>query len=184
VGLGYIRLGQPATTLSGGEAQRIKLSAELSRRSTGKTVYVLDEPTTGLSFDDANKLIRVLHRLVEAGNSVILIEHHLDLIKNADWLIDLGPSAGERGGKIIAEGTPEYIASISSSSTGNYLSKLDGIKSNDQSPGWPGSNIISSNHTKTSNITKFIFPPRPDMPKRAPKRNRRRRYRRRFTAIT
>ena len=184
VGLGYIRLGQPATTLSGGEAQRIKLSAELSRRSTGKTVYVLDEPTTGLSFDDANKLIRVLHRLVEAGNSVILIEHHLDLIKNADWLIDLGPSAGERGGKIIAEGTPEYIASISSSSTGIYLSDLDGIKANNQSPGWSNSKVVSSNHIKTRNVTKSIFPPRPDMPKRPPKRNRRRRYRRSFASIT
>ncbi len=135
VGLGYIHLGQPATTLSGGEAQRIKLASELSKRSTGKTVYILDEPTTGLSFDDAAKLMIVLHRLVDAGNSVILIEHHLDLIKNADWIVDLGPLAGERGGELVAEGTPEFVASVKKSSTGRYLSDMNGIKPNAKAPG-------------------------------------------------
>lgn len=127
VGLGYVHLGQPATTLSGGEAQRIKLASELSKRSTGKTVYILDEPTTGLSFDDAAKLMIVLHRLVDAGNSIILIEHHLDLIKNADWILEMGPLAGERGGKVIAEGTPEFVASVKKSSTGQYLAEMNGI---------------------------------------------------------
>ena len=121
VGLGYIRLGQPATTLSGGEAQRIKLSAELSRRATGKTLYIMDEPTTGLSFEDCANLLNVIHRLVDAGNSVILIEHHLDLIKNGDWIIDLGPGGGDSGGHIIAVGTPEDIAKVKRSHTGNYL---------------------------------------------------------------
>ena len=121
VGLGYIRLGQPATHLSGGEAQRVKLSTELSKRATGRTLYILDEPTTGLSFEDCAYLLRVLHRLVDSGNSVILIEHHLDLIKNADWLIDLGPGAGDRGGSIIAEGTPEQVIQMDHSHTGRYL---------------------------------------------------------------
>jgi len=121
VGLGYIKLGQPATTLSGGEAQRVKLATELSRRSTGKTLYILDEPTTGLSFEDAAALLRVLHRLVDGGNTVILIEHHLDMIKNADYLIDLGPGAGDRGGYVIATGTPEEVAQEDSSFTGQYL---------------------------------------------------------------
>jgi excinuclease ABC subunit A len=121
VGLGYIKLGQPAPTLSGGEAQRVKLSTELSKRSTGKTLYILDEPTTGLSFEDAAALLRVLHRLVDGGNTVVLIEHHLDMIKNADYIIDLGPGAGDRGGYVIATGTPEEIATIESSYTGNYL---------------------------------------------------------------
>ncbi len=124
VGLGYIKLGQPATTLSGGEAQRVKLSTELSRRSTGKTLYILDEPTTGLSFQDCDALLEVLHRLVDAGNTVVLIEHHLDLIKNADWIIDLGPGAGEKGGYVIAEGTPEEIAQVAHSYTGQYLKPL------------------------------------------------------------
>ena len=127
VGLGYIRLGQPATTLSGGEAQRIKLASELSKRSTGQTLYILDEPTTGLSFDDAAKLLTVLHRLVDSGNTVLLIEHHLDLIKNADWIIDLGPFAGDDGGELVAIGTPEYIASVGDSFTGNYLRHFSGI---------------------------------------------------------
>ena len=121
VGLGYIRLGQPATTLSGGEAQRVKLATELSRRATGKTLYILDEPTTGLSFQDCAALLGVLHRLVDAGNTVVLIEHHLDLIKNADWVVDLGPGAGERGGQVIAAGTPEEVAELEESHTGRYL---------------------------------------------------------------
>ena len=135
VGLGYIRLGQPATTLSGGEAQRIKLAAELSKRSTGQTLYILDEPTTGLSFDDAAKLLTVLHRLVDNGNTVLLIEHHLDLIKNADWIIDLGPFAGDEGGELVAVGTPEFIASVDDSFTGNYLRDLSGIVPDEDAPG-------------------------------------------------
>ena len=121
VGLGYIRLGQPATTLSGGEAQRVKLATELSRRATGKTLYILDEPTTGLSFQDCAALLGVLHRLVDAGNTVVLIEHHLDLIKNADWIVDLGPGAGDKGGNVIATGTPEDVAVTEGSHTGYYL---------------------------------------------------------------
>jgi excinuclease ABC subunit A len=124
VGLGYIRLGQPAPTLSGGEAQRVKLATELSRRSTGKTLYILDEPTTGLSFEDIAALLRVLQRLVDAGNTVVVIEHHLDVIKNADYIIDLGPGAGDRGGYIVATGTPEEIAQEGSSVTGQYLGKV------------------------------------------------------------
>jgi excinuclease ABC subunit A len=135
VGLGYIRLGQPATTLSGGEAQRVKLATELSKRATGKTLYILDEPTTGLSFSDADALLQVLHKLVDTGNTVIVIEHHLDLIKNADWVIDLGPQAGERGGNLVAEGTPEYVASVASSYTGQYLKKLPGLKARKSAPG-------------------------------------------------
>ena len=124
VGLGYIRLGQPATQLSGGEAQRVKLSTELSKRATGQTLYILDEPTTGLSFEDCSHLMRVLHRLVDAGNSVVLIEHHLDLIKSADWLIDLGPGAGDRGGDIVAQGTPEDLTAMDHSQTGHYLREV------------------------------------------------------------
>jgi excinuclease ABC subunit A len=124
VGLGYIRLGQPAPTLSGGEAQRVKLATELSRRSTGRTLYILDEPTTGLSFEDIAALLRVLQRLVDAGNTVVVIEHHLDVIKNADHIIDLGPGAGDRGGYIVATGTPEGIAQEESSVTGQYLGKV------------------------------------------------------------
>jgi excinuclease ABC subunit A len=124
VGLGYIRLGQPATTLSGGEAQRVKLATELSRRATGKTIYLLDEPTTGLSFSDCAALLGVLHRLVDTGNTVILIEHNLDIIKNSDWVIDLGPGAGDKGGKLIATGTPEQLAANSKSFTGMYLKRV------------------------------------------------------------
>ena len=138
VGLGYVRLGQPATTLSGGEAQRIKLASELSRRSTGRTLYILDEPTTGLSFEDCAKLMQVLHKLVDAGNTVVLIEHHLDLIKNADWIVDLGPGAGERGGNLVAEGTPEFIASVAGSATGMYLKEVPGIRPDPHADGHAG----------------------------------------------
>ena len=124
VGLGYVKIGQPATTLSGGEAQRVKLSTELSRRSTGKTVYILDEPTTGLHTADVHKLIEVLHRLVDNGNSVIVIEHNLDVIKTADWILDLGPEGGDEGGEIIAQGTPEQVAATEGSYPGQYLKKL------------------------------------------------------------
>ena len=124
VGLGYIHLGQPATTLSGGEAQRVKLATELSRRATGRTLYVLDEPTTGLHFADVEKLLQVLHRLVETGNTVLVIEHNLDVIKTADWIIDLGPEGGDRGGRVIAEGTPERIAESPGSATGEYLARV------------------------------------------------------------
>ena len=135
VGLGYIKLGQPATTLSGGEAQRIKLATELSKRSTGNTLYVLDEPTTGLSFEDVNKLLSVLQKLVEKGNTVILIEHNIDLIKCADWIIDLGPGAGDKGGSIVAEGTPEFIASIKKSETGKHLKNQKSIVANNNAKG-------------------------------------------------
>jgi excinuclease ABC subunit A len=121
VGLGYIKLGQPAPTLSGGEAQRIKLATELSRRATGKTLYLIDEPTTGLSFYDVHHLLNVLQRLVDKGNSILVIEHNLDVIRCADWLIDLGPEGGDRGGQIIAVGTPEEIAQNPNSYTGFYL---------------------------------------------------------------
>jgi excinuclease ABC subunit A len=124
VGLGYIRLGQPATTLSGGEAQRIKLATELSRRATGRTMYILDEPTTGLHFADVERLLMVLQRLVESGNTVVVIEHNLDIIKSADWLIDLGPEGGDRGGEIVAEGTPEQVARIPESYTGHFLARI------------------------------------------------------------
>jgi excinuclease ABC subunit A len=126
VGLGYIRLGQPATTLSGGEAQRVKLATELSRRSTGQTMYILDEPTTGLSFADIDCLLQVLQRLVDIGNTVVIIEHHLDVIKNADYIIDLGPGAGDDGGYIIATGTPEEVAMVETSFTGRYLCNVLG----------------------------------------------------------
>ena len=121
VGLGYIHLGQPATTLSGGEAQRVKLATELSKRATGRTFYLLDEPTTGLSFEDCAALLRELHRLVDNGNTVVLIEHHLDLNKNADWIIDLGPGAGDQGGQLVAAGTPELLVKHPDSHTGRYL---------------------------------------------------------------
>ena len=123
VGLGYIRLGQPSTQLSGGEAQRIKLAAELSRRSTGRTIYILDEPTTGLHFADVHKLIEILQRLTGQGNTVVVIEHNLDVIKTADYIIDLGPEGGDRGGTLVAAGTPEEVASIPESYTGIYIKR-------------------------------------------------------------
>jgi excinuclease ABC subunit A len=121
VGLGYIKIGQSATTLSGGEAQRVKLAKELARRSTGKTLYIFDEPTTGLHSDDINKLLKVLHKLVELGNTAIVIEHNMDVIKTADYVIDVGPGGGDKGGRIVACGTPEQIVKVKESITGEYL---------------------------------------------------------------
>ena len=127
VGLGYVRLGQPAPTLSGGEAQRVKLASELSKRSTGHTIYILDEPTTGLHFEDIRKLLGVLSRLVDQGNTVIVIEHNLDVVKTADWIIDLGPDGGDGGGTVVVEGTPEKVAKTPESYTGQYLAPLLGV---------------------------------------------------------
>ena len=124
VGLSYIRLGQAATTLSGGEAQRVKLARELSKRDTGKTLYILDEPTTGLHFEDIQLLLTVLHRLRDHGNTVVVIEHNLDVIKTADWIVDLGPEGGSGGGQIIAEGTPEDVAAMPQSHTGHFLADV------------------------------------------------------------
>ena len=124
VGLSYVRLGQSATTLSGGEAQRVKLSRELSKRGTGKTLYILDEPTTGLHFQDIQQLLDVLHRLRDQGNTVVVIEHNLDVIKTADWVIDLGPEGGAGGGEVVATGTPEQVAEIPGSHTGVFLHRL------------------------------------------------------------
>jgi excinuclease ABC subunit A len=127
VGLGYVRLGQPAPTLSGGEAQRVKLSAELGKRATGRTIYILDEPTTGLHFEDVRRLLGVLDRLVATGNTVLVIEHNLDVIKSADWVVDLGPEGGEAGGCVVAEGPPEHVAKTPASHTGRYLAPLLGL---------------------------------------------------------
>ena len=124
VGLDYIRLGQPSTQLSGGEAQRVKLASELSKRQTGRTLYILDEPTTGLHFADVHKLIHVLEALVEAGNTVVVIEHNLDVIKRADHIIDMGPDGGTGGGRVIAEGTPEEVVQVKGSYTGEFLKKM------------------------------------------------------------
>jgi excinuclease ABC subunit A len=124
VGLGYIHVGQQATTLSGGEAQRVKLSKELSRRATGRTLYILDEPTTGLHFHDVAKLLDVLHELVDQGNTVIVIEHNLEVIKTADWIVDLGPEGGDAGGEVVAVGTPEELAANPASYTGQYLKQV------------------------------------------------------------
>ena len=124
VGLGYIKLGQSSTTLSGGEAQRVKLATELSKRSTGKTIYILDEPTTGLHTADVHKLTEVLDKLVEGGNTVVVIEHNLDVIKTADYIIDMGPEGGDNGGTVIASGTPEQVSKVEKSYTGKYLKKM------------------------------------------------------------
>ena len=124
VGLSYVKLGQPSTTLSGGEAQRIKLATELSRRSTGHTIYILDEPTTGLHFADVHKLIDIIHRLAEGGNTVVVIEHNLDVIKTADYIIDMGPEGGDRGGTVVACGTPEKVAKVKGSYTGHYIDRI------------------------------------------------------------
>ncbi len=129
VGLGYIHLGQSATTLSGGEAQRVKLATELSKRDTGRTLYILDEPTTGLHFEDVRMLLEVLHRLVDRGNTVLVIEHNLDVIKTADWIVDLGPEGGTKGGHVVATGTPEQVAKVTASYTGHFLKKLLGRRS-------------------------------------------------------
>ncbi|MBQ4231766.1 MAG: ATP-binding cassette domain-containing protein, partial [Lachnospiraceae bacterium] len=137
VGLSYIKLGQPSTTLSGGEAQRVKLATELSKRSTGKTIYILDEPTTGLHFADVHKLIEILHRLTDGGNTVVVIEHNLDVIKTADYIIDMGPEGGSGGGTVIAKGTPEAVAKVKESYTGQYLKSMlkNGIKANSVAEG-------------------------------------------------
>ena len=127
VGLGYIKIGQQATTLSGGEAQRVKLSKELARRATGSTLYILDEPTTGLHFEDVRKLLEVLNEFVDAGNTVVVIEHNLDVIKTADWLIDLGPEGGDGGGEVVAMGSPEQVATVKRSHTGRYLTEILGL---------------------------------------------------------
>jgi excinuclease ABC subunit A len=124
VGLDYVKLGQPATTLSGGEAQRVKLAKELGKIATGRTLYILDEPTTGLHFADIEKLLEVLQRLVDAGNTVLVIEHNLDVIKQADWIVDLGPEGGEAGGEVIATGTPEDVAAVEASVTGEFLREI------------------------------------------------------------
>ena len=124
VGLGYVKIGQPATTLSGGEAQRVKLATELSKRSTGKTIYILDEPTTGLHTADVSRLLEVLEKLVDAGNTVLVIEHNLDVIKTADYIIDLGPEGGDGGGSIVCTGTPEQVAKCKKSYTGQYLAPM------------------------------------------------------------
>ena len=126
VGLGYIQVGQQATTLSGGEAQRVKLAKELSRRATGRTLYILDEPTTGLHFHDVRKLLEVLHALVESGNTVVVIEHNLEVIKTADWIVDLGPEGGDGGGRVVADGTPDEVAAVAESYTGQFLRRALG----------------------------------------------------------
>ncbi|MFP5282508.1 MAG: excinuclease ABC subunit A, partial [Actinomycetes bacterium] len=157
VGLGYVRLGQPAPTLSGGEAQRVKLASELQKRSTGRTLYVLDEPTTGLHFEDIRKMLGVLGRLVDAGNTVVVIEHNLDVIKTADWLIDMGPEGGSRGGMVIAEGTPEQVAANPVSYTGGFLAPiLDGR----QVPvGQPQPELVAAAVDRTVPTTKKALKP-------------------------
>ena len=154
VGLGYVRLGQPATTLSGGEAQRVKLASELQKRSTGRTVYVLDEPTTGLHFEDIRKLLGVLSSLVDKGNSVLVIEHNLDVIKTADWIIDMGPEGGSRGGMVVAEGTPEEVAAVPESHTGTFLAPILAGRGAQQ-PGAPRrQKVVAAKSAPASRTTK------------------------------
>ena len=174
VGLGYVRLGQPAPTLSGGEAQRVKLATELQKRSTGRTVYVLDEPTTGLHFEDIRKLLEVLQGLVEKGNTVIVIEHNLDVIKSADWIVDLGPEGGKRGGTVIAQGTPEHVASVEASFTGQFLGPILEKAGHTPRPSTSGPSAPPS--SSRPRVRRRRRPrPRP----RPPRRPRRRRPRRR-----
>ncbi|MCU1591201.1 MAG: excinuclease subunit, partial [Frankiales bacterium] len=155
VGLGYVRLGQPAPTLSGGEAQRVKLASELQKRQTGRTVYILDEPTTGLHFEDINKLLGVLGRLVDQGNSVIVIEHNLDVIKTADWVVDMGPEGGSGGGTVVAEGTPEEVAAVDASHTGRFLKEvLAGRSRFPAPPGEPAPRRTATKVTATKPATK------------------------------
>ena len=146
VGLGYLRLGQPATTLSGGEAQRLKIAAELAARASGEMLYLLDEPTTGLHLDDVKKLLQVLHRLVDTGNTVVLVEHHLDVVRAADWVIDLGPEGGEEGGEIVAEGPPEVVAQTPGSYTGKFLAEM--LSKNGGSRNGLPKNGVPTNGTK------------------------------------
>jgi excinuclease ABC subunit A len=143
VGLGYVRLGQPAPTLSGGEAQRVKLAGELQKRSSGRTVYVLDEPTTGLHFEDIRKLLGVLQGLVDKGNTVIVIEHNLDVIKCADWIVDLGPEGGSGGGRVVAEGTPEDVVTVEASHTGRFLGPVLAGRSATVAPRSPAPSVAA-----------------------------------------
>jgi excinuclease ABC subunit A len=155
VGLGYVRLGQPAPTLSGGEAQRVKLASELQRRSTGRTIYVLDEPTTGLHFEDVRRLLAVLQSLVEKGNTVLVIEHNLDVIKSADWIVDMGPEGGSGGGRVVAEGTPEQVAQAEASHTGRFLAEvLDGHAPVALGNGVPRSSAAPASSAKGNSKTK------------------------------
>jgi excinuclease ABC subunit A len=155
VGLGYVHLGQSATTLSGGEAQRMKLARELSKRQTGKTLYLLDEPTTGLHFDDVRKLLEVLHRLVDLGNSVIIIEHNLDVIRNADWVIDLGPEGGEDGGHIVGEGRPAKIAATSGSYTGQFLQRYYKLSNGRLAPAEPEDEAVLAANSDGLTVSSF-----------------------------
>ena len=153
VGLGYVHLGQSATTLSGGEAQRMKLARELSKRQTGKTLYLLDEPTTGLHFDDVRKLLEVLHRLADLGNSVIIIEHNLDVIRNADWVIDLGPEGGEDGGRIVGEGRPAKIAATPGSYTGQFLKRYYKLSNGRLSPAEMEEDLITTSNPNGDGVS-------------------------------
>jgi excinuclease ABC subunit A len=160
VGLGYIHLGQSAVTLSGGEAQRIKLARELGKRQTGKTLYLLDEPTTGLHFDDVRKLLDVLHRLTDLGNTVIIIEHNLDVIRNADWIVDLGPEGGEEGGRIVAQGTPEQVARVKKSYTGQALSAyFTGSEKNESTKNGSARNGLAKNGSAKNGSERSVLAP-------------------------
>ncbi|HEX4978163.1 MAG TPA: excinuclease ABC subunit UvrA, partial [Nocardioides sp.] len=171
VGLGYVRLGQPAPTLSGGEAQRVKLAAELQKRSTGRTVYVLDEPTTGLHFEDIRKLLLVLGRLVDQGNTVLVIEHNLDVIKTADWIVDMGPEGGSRGGLVVAEGTPEEVAGTPGSFTGEFLKPLlDGQAARIAKPARKARKTAASNGAAKPRATTKRTTAKKSAPRKAAKR--------------